>query len=106
VLARLPEDHQDFSPVVAAFYASIVQLPLQHGFSPKRWRECTDAVLEKIPGQPKIEKLRIIMLFEATLITCLSWFGVDALFIGPKTKCCSDTLDTDRDPVGNAPTHV
>jgi len=43
----------------------MVQLPLKHGLSPKRWRECTDAVLEKIPGQPRIEKLRIIMSFEA-----------------------------------------
>ena len=35
VLARLPEDHQDFSPVVAAFHSSMVQLPLKHGFSPQ-----------------------------------------------------------------------
>jgi hypothetical protein len=43
----------------------MVQLPLKHGFSSSRWRECTDDVLEKIPGQPKLEKMRIIMLFEA-----------------------------------------
>jgi len=65
VLVRLPKDNADYSPDIAAFDAFMLQLPLKHGFSPHRWRECTDAVLEKIPGQPKLEKLRIIMLFEA-----------------------------------------
>jgi hypothetical protein len=40
---------------------------LKHGFSPCRWRECSDAVLGKIPGQSKLEKVRIIMLFEADI---------------------------------------
>jgi hypothetical protein len=56
VLARLLEDHQDFSPVVAAFHASMVQLPLKHGFSLKRWRECTDAVLEENSGSTQDRK--------------------------------------------------
>jgi hypothetical protein len=43
----------------------MVSFPLQHGFAPRRWSKCVDAILEKIPGRPIIEKLRIIMLFEA-----------------------------------------
>jgi hypothetical protein len=40
-------------------------LPLKHGFSPTQWSSCVDAILEKIPGQPHFENLRIIMLYKA-----------------------------------------
>ena len=65
VAARLPEDHEDYNATLAHVYAIMCSLPLKHGFAPKRWRHCVDAILEKIPGSPKIEKLRVIMLFEA-----------------------------------------
>ena len=63
--ARLPVDHEDHTKVLADLYASMWSLPLLHGFSPKRWQSCVDAILEKIPGKPMLEKLRIIMLYEA-----------------------------------------
>ena len=63
--ARLPVDHEDHTKVLATLYASMWSLPLLHGFSPKRWQSCVDAILEKIPGKPMLEKLRIIMLYEA-----------------------------------------
>ena len=65
VAARLPEDHPDHFPELAAIYAKLVSLPLKHGFAPEEWKQCVDAVLEKIPGRPIIEKLRIVMLFDA-----------------------------------------
>ena len=65
VAARLPEEHPDFFPDLASIYATLVSLPLKHGFAPEEWKHCVDAVLEKIPGRPIIEKLRIIMLFDA-----------------------------------------
>ena len=43
----------------------MLSLPLKHGFAPSRWKKCINAILKKIPGQPRIEKLRIIMLYEA-----------------------------------------
>jgi hypothetical protein len=43
----------------------MTSLPLKYGFAPKCWCTCIDVVLEKIPGRPIIEKLRIIMLYEA-----------------------------------------
>ena len=65
VAARLPVDHEDHSRVLADIYARMWSMPLQHGFSPRRWQRCVDAILEKIPGRPMLEKLRIIMLYEA-----------------------------------------
>ena len=65
VVARLPDDHPDHTTVLAELYAMMLSMPLQHGFAPKRWQKCIDAILEKIPGKPLLEKLRIIMLYEA-----------------------------------------
>ena len=65
VSARLPPDHEDHSTVLADIYAQMWSMPLVHGFSPRRWQRCVDAILEKIPGKPMLEKLRIIMLYEA-----------------------------------------
>ena len=65
VVATLSEEHADYWPVLAELYATMASMPLKHGFAPKRWQKCIDAILEKTPGQPRIEKLRIIMLYEA-----------------------------------------
>jgi len=65
VVARLPEKDPDYFPALAHAYAIMHSLPLRHGFAPARWQTCVDAVLEKIPGKPILEKLRIIMLFQA-----------------------------------------
>jgi hypothetical protein len=65
LVATLPEDHADYTTLLAEIYAIMLSLPLKHGFAPTRWQTCIDAILEKIPGHPRIEKLRIIMLYEA-----------------------------------------
>ena len=65
VAARLPESHADYSRELAELHAKMLSMPLAHGFAPKRWQFCTDAILEKIPGKPVLEKLRVIMLYEA-----------------------------------------
>ena len=65
VAARLPEDHPDHTRVLVEIYSKMWTFPLKHGFAPQRWCRCIDAILEKIPGKPIIEKLRIIMLYEA-----------------------------------------
>ena len=65
MVAWLPEDHPDYFPELAAFYTIMPNMPLIHGFAPRCWQHCIDAVLEKIPGKPIIEKLRVIVLFQA-----------------------------------------
>jgi hypothetical protein len=43
----------------------IINIPLQIGFSPKRWQTIVNAMLEKIPGNPILHKLRVIHILEA-----------------------------------------
>jgi hypothetical protein len=45
----------------------MMSIPLAEGFCPERWRQAIDIMLEKIPGVPRINKLRIIKLLEADL---------------------------------------
>jgi hypothetical protein len=45
----------------------MISIPLAEGFRPERWRQAIDITLEKIPGVPRINKLRIIQLLQADL---------------------------------------
>jgi hypothetical protein len=45
----------------------MMSIPLAEGFCPERWRQAIDIMMEKIPGVPRINKLRIIQLLEANL---------------------------------------
>ena len=74
VVAKLPKRHTDYWPLLADIYAIMTSMPLKHGFAPTRWQKCIDAILEKIPGRPRIEKLRIIMLYGAKFNFVLKLF--------------------------------
>jgi hypothetical protein len=43
----------------------IMNIPIQIGFSPRRWQTIINAMLEKIPGKPFLHKLRVIHILEA-----------------------------------------
>jgi hypothetical protein len=43
----------------------MINLPLRHGFAPKRWCTSITVMIEKDPGNPHIKRLRVIHLFEA-----------------------------------------
>ena len=43
----------------------MISLPLRHGLRTKRWRNSTTATVEKGPGSPRVERLRVTRLFEA-----------------------------------------
>jgi hypothetical protein len=39
----------------------VINIPIQQGFSPKRWQTVVNAMLEKIPGKPFLHKLQVIV---------------------------------------------
>jgi hypothetical protein len=57
----------ELSVLLAAVHAAMMSIRLAEGFCPERWRQAIDIMLEKIPGVPRINKLRIIQLLEANL---------------------------------------
>jgi hypothetical protein len=57
----------ELAGLLAAVHAAMMSIPLAEGFCPERWRQAIDIMLEKIPGVPRINKLRIIQLLEADL---------------------------------------
>jgi hypothetical protein len=57
----------ELSVLLAAVHAAMMSIPLAEGFCPERWRHAIDIMLEKIPGVPRINKLRIIQLLEEDL---------------------------------------
>jgi hypothetical protein len=57
----------ELSGLLTAVHAAMMSIPLAEGFCPERWRQAIDIMLEKIPGVPRINKLRIIQLLEADM---------------------------------------
>jgi len=64
-----------FNPDILIFNATMADIPLKTGYSPDRWKEGLNVMLEKSPGNFNIEKLRIILLFEADFNSNNKWIG-------------------------------
>jgi len=46
-----------FNPDIVLFNATMADIPMTMGYSPKHWREGLNVMLEKIPGNFNVEKL-------------------------------------------------
>jgi len=60
---------------VASLNAGMAALPAMTGYSPNRWRHGLNVMLEKAPGNIDVERLRIILLFEADCNQNNKWIG-------------------------------
>jgi hypothetical protein len=62
------EGSQDgIADTISSIHAAMMTVPPTTGFCPERWKQAVDLMLEKIPGVPRSNKLRIIQLLEADL---------------------------------------
>jgi hypothetical protein len=73
------------------FVSSLVKLlniPIKYGFAPKRWCTSVTVMIEKDPGNPRIERLCVIHLFEAdyNLSLKLLW-GKRMVYQGEDNNC-------------------
>jgi hypothetical protein len=58
-----PRESEQFYTITA----DLLKACISTGYVLNRWKTVANAMLEKIPGVPRINKLRVIHLFEADL---------------------------------------
>ena len=52
-------------PTLLDCFGKFLNIAISRGIAPKRWCKAVNVLIEKDPGRPKINRLRIIHLFEA-----------------------------------------
>jgi len=64
-----------FNPDILVLNAMMADIPMNTGYSPARWRKGLNIMLEKSLGNFNVEKLQIILLFEADFNANNKWLG-------------------------------
>ena len=68
-----------FSDIISTLDATMTEIPMISGYSPRRWRTATDTVLVKKPGVFLAHKLRTIVLFQADFNYLNKYVGKEML---------------------------
>jgi len=64
-----------FNPEILIMNATMADIPLRTGFSYERWKTGLNIMIEKTTGDFNVEKLQIILLFEADFNANNKWIG-------------------------------
>jgi len=61
--------------IIGKLNAILANVQLLSGMAPEEWKQMVNVMLEKLAGNNNVEKLQIIMLFEADFNNNNKWFG-------------------------------
>ena len=63
----------------------MLNVPYRSGYSPKRWQQGINVMLEKIPGNCRVDKLRTILLYEADFNIMNKYIGQSMMSYAEKS---------------------
>jgi len=75
-----------FNLEIALLNATMVDILLASGYSPRRWQKGLNVMLQKQAGNINLETLRIIVLFEADFNTNNKWIGRAVMYKAEQLK--------------------
>jgi hypothetical protein len=61
--------------LIAEFECIMTRIPVQKGYSPRRWRKCVDVMILKKAGLTQVDTLRTIVLFQADCNYAFKYIG-------------------------------
>ncbi len=70
--------------------STMADIPLRTGFSYDRWQKGLNIMIEKTIGDFNVEKLRIILLFEADFNANNKWIGRAIMFQAEDTRILAE----------------
>jgi hypothetical protein len=73
------------------YLVKLLNIPIRYGFAPKRWCTSIMVMIEKDPGSPRIEHLRVFHLYEANYNLCLKLlWGKRMVYQGEDNNCFAE----------------
>jgi len=73
-----------FNPNIAIMNATMADIPMLTSYVPARWKKGLNVMLQKQAGNINVEKLQIIVLFEADFNRNKKWMGRAIIFTAEK----------------------
>ena len=74
------------NPMINWLNTSMANIPFMSGYSPKRWKQGINVMIEKSKGNFRVDKLRTILLYEADFNLNNKYIGRDMMFKAEKAK--------------------
>jgi len=69
-----------FNDLINAVHTALLVIPLKTSYLYNRWRKGINIMLEKLPGNFQVDKLRIILLFEANFNQLNKYIGHEMMY--------------------------
>jgi len=79
-----------FNPEILLINATLANLPLLTGFTYDRWKKGLNIMIEKTTGDFNVDKLRIILLFEADFNANNKWMGRAVMYQAEQERLLAD----------------